>query len=85
MHACGHDGHTTMGIWTLLILQELQLVKKGSVRGIFQPAEEKLTGARSMIKAGAVGLVMEAGQTLLVERERTLALANEHNITIVAK
>lgn len=53
MHACGHDGHTTMGIWTLLILQELQLVKKGSVRGIFQPAEEKLTGARSMIKAGA--------------------------------
>ena len=39
----------------------------------------------SMIKAGAVGLVMEAGQTLLVERERTLALANEHNITIVAK
>jgi metal-dependent amidase/aminoacylase/carboxypeptidase family protein len=29
MHACGHDGHTTMGIWTLLLLQELQLVKKG--------------------------------------------------------
>lgn len=57
IHACGHDGHTTMGLWTLLLLEELQLVKRGSVRGIFQPAEEKLTGAKAMIKAGAaVGL-----------------------------
>ena len=39
----------------------------------------------SMIKAGAAGLVMEAGRTLLVDREKTLAMANEHNITIVAK
>ena len=52
-HACGHDGHTTMGLWTLLMLKELGLVKKGKIRGIFQPAEEKLTGAKSMLKAGA--------------------------------
>lgn len=52
-HACGHDSHMTMGIWTLLLLKELGLVKKGKVRGIFQPAEEKLTGAKSMIAAGA--------------------------------
>lgn len=52
-HACGHDSHMTMGIWTLLQLKELGLVKKGKIRGIFQPAEERLTGAKSMIKAGA--------------------------------
>lgn len=40
---------------------------------------------KSMIEAGAVGIVMEAGRTLLVERDKTLALANEHNITVVAK
>lgn len=52
-HACGHDSHIAMGIWTLLALKELGLVKSGKVRGIFQPAEEKLTGAKAMIKAGA--------------------------------
>lgn len=39
----------------------------------------------SMIAAGASGIVMEAGRTLLVEREKTLALANAHNIMVVAK
>jgi len=42
-----------MAMWTLIALKELKLVKHGKVRGIFQPAEEKLTGALSMIKAGA--------------------------------
>lgn len=40
---------------------------------------------QSMITAGAAGIVIEAGRTLLVEREATLALANKHNITVVAK
>lgn len=39
----------------------------------------------SMIAAGATGLVIEAGRTLLVEKEKTLALADAHNITIVAR
>ncbi len=39
----------------------------------------------SMISAGAVGIVMEAGRTLFVEREQALALADQHNITVVAK
>lgn len=39
----------------------------------------------SMIAAGASGIVMEAGRTLLVERERTLALADEHNMFVVAR
>ncbi|MEG0969992.1 MAG: UDP-2,3-diacylglucosamine diphosphatase LpxI [Acidaminococcaceae bacterium] len=39
----------------------------------------------SMLTAGATGLVFEAGRTLLVEREQTLALADAHNLVVVAK
>jgi len=39
----------------------------------------------AMIAAGAVGLVVEADHTLLVDREKALALADRHNIAIVAK
>ena len=39
----------------------------------------------SMIASGATGIVMEAGKTLLVDKEKTLALANSHKITVVAK
>jgi hypothetical protein len=38
----------------------------------------------SMIHAGATGIVIEAGRTLLVDRKRTLAMADEKGITIVA-
>jgi len=52
VHACGHDAHTAMGLWVLKVLKELNLVKRGQVRVIFQPAEERLVGARNMIAAG---------------------------------
>lgn len=39
----------------------------------------------SMITAGATGIIIEAGRTLLVDREKTLALADAHNITIIAR
>lgn len=44
-----------------------------------------VTTIESMIAAGAVGIVIEAGSTLLVGRAEVLDLANRHNITIVAK
>lgn len=54
VHACGHDSHCTMVLWTLLALKALNLVKKGTVRGVFQPNEEgSLGGAIDMYKAGA--------------------------------
>ncbi len=39
----------------------------------------------SMIYAGATGIVIEAGNTLITEREKTIALADEHDITILVK
>ena len=42
------------------------------------------TTLTSMIHAGATGIVIEAGRTLLVDRKRTIAMAEENNITIVS-
>lgn len=53
VHACGHDAHMTMGLWTLIALKELGLVKSGKVRGLFQPSEEKDNGAMDMVEGGA--------------------------------
>ena len=51
MHACGHDGHTTMLLGTARYLAETRNFD-GTVHFIFQPAEEGLGGARAMIKDG---------------------------------
>lgn len=40
---------------------------------------------RAMQEGGAAALVIEAGKTLLVDREKTLALADEYGITVVAR
>jgi amidohydrolase len=55
MHACGHDVHMTIATGTALWLKENEIKIPGTVRFIFQPAEEKAPGgALTMIEAGAV-------------------------------
>jgi amidohydrolase len=54
MHACGHDGHTAMGLTIARILARYQERMAGTVKFVFQPAEEGLGGAFAMIADGVL-------------------------------
>ena len=53
-HTCGHDGHMSMLLAAAQIIKEKQLVKRGKLKILFQPAEELGSGANSMIRGGAI-------------------------------
>jgi amidohydrolase len=54
MHACGHDGHTAIGIVLAEILAARRAELPGTAVFLFQPAEEVFGGARPMIDAGVL-------------------------------
>lgn len=54
MHACGHDGHVSIGLTVARLLKAQQSSLRGTVKLVFQPAEEGLGGAAAMISDGAL-------------------------------
>lgn len=54
MHACGHDGHVAMGMGLAELLAARRDELAGTVKLIFQPAEEGGNGAEAMVQEGAL-------------------------------
>lgn len=52
MHACGHDAHTAIGLGVAKTLMTIRDQLHGTIKLIFQPAEEGVRGARSIVEHG---------------------------------
>ncbi|MBR2421351.1 MAG: amidohydrolase [Oscillospiraceae bacterium] len=52
MHACGHDGHAAIGLGTAKLLMRYRDQLRGTIKLVFQPAEEGVRGARSIVEQG---------------------------------
>jgi amidohydrolase len=60
-HSCGHDGHMAMLLAAIRVLETYAPEMAGSVRVVFQPAEEELSGGRALIEKGLLDLEPRAG------------------------
>lgn len=54
MHACGHDGHATIGLAVAKLVAEHRDEMAGTLKICFQPGEEGVVGAKSMVQSGIV-------------------------------
>ena len=97
MHACGHDGHMAMLLTTARLLAKLKDRLSGTIKFMFQPAEEWPGGAKPMIEAGvlenpkvdyAVGYHLWPGLpagTLGIKSGVIMSAASVFNVEIIGK
>jgi len=52
MHACGHDGHASIGLGVAEVLMNIKESLHGKVKIIFQPSEEGVRGAKAIVEKG---------------------------------
>ena len=69
MHACGHDNHVAILMGAAEVLAGMKATLPGTVKFIFQPAEEGLGGAAAMVKDGVLTSSGDRGCWFLSERE----------------
>jgi amidohydrolase len=94
-HACGHDIHTATLLGTAYMLSQYRDRLAGTVRFIFQPAEERLGGSRSMIENGAldgVDCILGAhtwppvpGGSIGVRKGAMMAASDSFKITVTGR
>ena len=53
-HICGHDIHTTVALGVAVALSAVRDELPGTVKFVFQPAEENIQGAKAMIEDGVL-------------------------------
>lgn len=95
MHACGHDAHIAIALLSAFILNELKSSFKGSVKILFQPAEEGDGGAEIMIGEGVLenpdvdvcigGHVMSEYETGTVVYKKGSLMSSPDNFEVTIK